>query len=149
MGAWGFRESQRLSERPEQQGVCLFAPPCRETALKRSQKLVRIGAGIFRLQPSQEFAAGPPWLGFEPFPQIRRRLDQRVRTTAPPLCFHDRPVCWPDGSGLPRRAQARQEEFDGLLCRGRLSDGLHVRERGEAFLRARMSRNRTTGSRPA
>src|SRR5271165_2365145 len=62
-------------------------------------------------------------------------LDERVRTTTPPLCFHDCPIRRPNGPVLPGRAQTRQEELDGLLSCGGLPDRPHICERGKAFLR--------------
>src|SRR5271165_7365854 len=61
--------------------------------------------------------------------------DERVRTTTPPLCFHDWPIRRPNGPVLPRRAQTRQEEIDWLLSCGGVPDRLHICERGKAFLR--------------
>jgi hypothetical protein len=52
-----------------------------------------------------------------------------------PLCFHDWPIRRPAGSVLPRRAQSRQKELDGLLCCCSAFGRLHICERGKAFLR--------------
>jgi hypothetical protein len=77
--------------------------------LKRSQKLVRVRARMFRLQLRQELGAGSPRLGPEPVQQLRGRLNERIRATTTSLCFEDRPVLSVERSLFPGRAQAGEE----------------------------------------
>lgn len=119
----------------EQQRVRLLAAPGLEAALKRSQKLVRIGPRIFLLQPGQKLAACPPWLGFEPFSQVRCGPGERVGTTPASLCFHDRPIRRSHSSVLPGGSQTCQEEIDRLGCCSRAGSRLRIGERGQALLR--------------
>jgi hypothetical protein len=62
----------------------LFAAASFEAPLNRPQELVRISSWIFLLWPGQEFAACPPWFGFEPaLPLLfRRHMNERVGTGA-------------------------------------------------------------------
>jgi hypothetical protein len=81
----------RMIRRSKQQRACLLATPGFETALKRSQKLVRVRARMFRLQLRQELRAGSPRLGPEPVQQLRVRLNERIKATTTSLRFEDRP----------------------------------------------------------
>ena len=94
-----------------------------------------IDSRVFCLQSRQEFAAGPPRLGFKPFAQIRRRSNERVRTATALFCFDDWPICRTSAALLPGGSQARQEKIDRLRNRAGVRDRLGIGKRRKPLLR--------------
>lgn len=128
-------DPRRLIRRSKQQRACLLATPGFETALKRSQKLVRVRARIFRLQFRQELGTGSPRLGPEPVQQLRGSLNERIRATTTSLRFEDRPVRRSRGALLPGRSQAGEEQVDRRSRSSRIAGRLHVGKIGQTLLR--------------
>ena len=87
------------------------------------------------LQPLEQFARSPPWLGLEPFAQQLRHPRQRVGTTPATLSLCLRFIGRTHLSLLPGGAQSRQELLDcGRAQSGCFGRGRTVGNFDELFL---------------
>ena len=93
--------------------VSHLPPPNLQTTLTGAKLPVPIDPGVLRLQPLQQFSAGPLRLCFEPCTQLRRNRRERIRAPPQALGPHFGPRGRPHLAVFPCHAQPREEPLEG------------------------------------